>query len=110
MTELGDRFNSGKSELSYILQFPNALRGVSNVASFGAEKYSRYNWKKGMEHMGLVDSMLRHLTSYADGEDVDPESGQRHVDHVSWNALALAEMVSIRPELDNRECADDISS
>ena len=110
MTNRGDRFNEGKPELSYLLQFPNALKGVSQVAAFGAHKYSRYNWKKGMGHMGLVDSLLRHLTSYSEGEDIDPESGQKHVDHVAWNALALAEMVVHSPDLDDRECAIDLCS
>ena len=108
--DLGERFNDGKSELSYLLQFPNALRGVSHVATFGAKKYARYNWKKGMQYMGLVDSLLRHLTSWSEGEEIDPESGMFHVDHVAWNALALAEMAHTRQDLDDREGASDIRS
>jgi hypothetical protein len=104
-TELGDRYNRGKAPLSYLMQFPSAVEGLCRVAEFGASKYSRYNWKQGLDHMELVDSLLRHLSAYADGQDVDEESGFSHLDHVSWNALALAETVQLHPELDSRECA-----
>jgi len=102
--DTGDRFNEGKPELSYVMQFRHAVEGMSRVAAFGAFKYSRYNWKKGLDHMEIVDSLLRHLYAYTDGQDEDPETGQLHVDHLSWNALALAEMVRINPEGDSREC------
>lgn len=102
MGEIGDRFNAKKAKLSFLFQFPTAIKGVSIVGTFGAEKYSKNNWKKGLNHTEVVDSLMRHLSSYMDGEMVDPESGLPHVDHVSWNALALAEMVATRPELDDR--------
>ena len=98
----GARFNEGKAPLSYMTEFPNAIEGLCLVAEFGAKKYARNNWKKGLPYLQTVDALLRHLTKFVNGEDVDPESGRAHVDHVSWNALALAEMVRLRPELDDR--------
>lgn len=99
----GARFNQGKAPLSYVLEMPNAIEGVSSVAAFGAIKYARNNYKKGLDHVEIVNSLMRHLAKYMNGEDVDPESGLPHVDHVAWNAMALSEMTRIHPELDTRE-------
>lgn len=103
MSKLGSRYNQGKSPLSYVLQFGNAISGVATVGAFGAMKYARNNYKKGLSHTEIADSMMRHLAAYLCGEEVDPESGLPHVDHVAWNGLALAEMVRLHPELDDRE-------
>lgn len=86
-----DRYNTGKAELSYILSAPSAMEGLVEVFAFGATKYSRNNWQKGLNREQLVDSLLRHLTAAQNGEVNDPESGLNHLDHVHWNALALAD-------------------
>lgn len=85
------RFNTGKPQLSYILDAPNAIVGLASVFEFGAEKYSRDNWKKGLERNEVIDSLLRHLTKSQAGEVLDDETGKDHLYHVLWNALVLAE-------------------
>lgn len=97
-----DRYNDGKPKLSYVLQFPNAIKGLSYVCDKGAVKYKRYNWKKGLPFTEVADSLLRHLTAVLDGEDYDPEDGIPHIDRVVWNALALSEYWRTHPELDDR--------
>ena len=85
-----DRFNSGKSQLSYMLDCDVAMHGMCAVFASGAEKYDRCNWKKGLDPVEIMDSLLRHLMAYRNGEVVDPESGLPHVDHITCNAVFLA--------------------
>lgn len=99
---LGLRYNTGKPVLSLMMEAREALEGGARVLEFGANKYARGNWHKGMEHTQLADCLLRHLVAYLNGEESDPESGQLHVDHVLVNALMLSQMVHTRPDLDNR--------
>lgn len=99
---LADRHNAGKSPLSMILEARHALEGMAGVLEFGAAKYARGNWHKGLPHADICDSMLRHISAYLSGEDLDPESGKPHVDHIFTNAMFLAEGYRTHPELDNR--------
>jgi hypothetical protein len=100
--ETGLRFNAGKAELSMILEAIYALTGGAKVLSFGKAKYARGNWLKGLSHTQIADSLLRHMAEWLAGNDIDPESGLPHTDHVFVNALFLAEMRVRRPDLDDR--------
>jgi len=102
MSELGSRFNEGKSPISMVLEANHAINGCASVLKFGAKKYARGNWRKGLSHTEICDSLLRHLSSYLSGENNDQESGLRHVDHIMCNALFLAQMTTTKPELDDR--------
>jgi len=99
---LGTRHNAGKAPLSMVVEAREALTGCAGVLQFGAEKYARGNWHKGLLHTEICDSMLRHLSAYLGGEDKDPESNCLHVDHILTNALFLAQGVRKHPELDDR--------
>lgn len=81
------RFNDGKVQLSMIDL--NALEPMARVLEFGAEKYARDNWKKGMPLTKTLDSMLRHIAALQRGEYFDPESGLPHIGHIQCNALFL---------------------
>jgi len=87
------RYNSGKPELSYLLDFPKAVVSLARVCEYGANKYARDNWKKGGKpDAEYVDAALRHLLKYWNGERVDKESGCLHVAHAVWNMMALIEL------------------
>ena len=98
--ELADRFNDGKLQWSMV-DF-KSLEDMVRVLEFGAKKYSRDNWKKGLKTTEVVDSMLRHIYAYLEGEDLDPESGINHTGHIMCNAMFLSHMHLFRKDMDTR--------
>ena len=73
-----------------LFPFAEVVPAYSRVAHFGAKKYAPWNWTKGLGRLQIIGSMFRHSWAYMRGEDLDPESGLSHVDHILWNACALA--------------------
>jgi len=98
--EAGTRYNSGKPRMSLVP--PLALKEISKVCTYGAEKHGDWNWAKGLETMACVDSLLRHLYKWIEGKDTDEESGHMHMAHVAWNAMAIIDTLKLHPEMDNR--------
>ena len=82
-----DRFNTGKPVYSLISL--KELEPMAKVLEFGAKKYDRDNWKKGLKFSEILDSMLRHIAAIQSGEEIDPESGLSHIGHIQCNALFL---------------------
>lgn len=87
MADKALRYNSGKAKYS-MLDLTCLEPGV-RVLEFGANKYARDNWKKGLPLSEILDSLLRHIGAIQRGEFIDLESGLSHVGHIQCNALFL---------------------
>lgn len=87
MRDKAERHNSGKPQ--YSLLDLGCLEPGVRVLEFGAKKYARDNWKKGMPVTQILDSLLRHLGALRSGELIDPESGLPHIGHIQCNAMFL---------------------
>lgn len=85
--DLGDRRNKGKAKFSLINL--SELENGCRVLEFGAEKYARNNYQKGLVFSEILDSMMRHISKLQDGEWVDEESGLPHIGHIQANAIFL---------------------
>jgi len=81
---------------------PLALEGLAKVLTFGAQKYAAHNWRKGIANTRLIAAMLRHLFAIMRGEDLDPESGLPHIDHVGCCWMFLSNNMKVRPDTDDR--------
>lgn len=85
----GGRDDGGK--LMYDLIPPEAMKGLAEVLTFGAKKYARKNWEKGMDWSRVINSAMRHLEVWRDPNqpDVDPETGFSHLAHLLTNISFL---------------------
>ena len=79
-----------------------ATEGVAQVLAFGAKKYAANNWRNGIKYSRLIAAAYRHLGALNSGEDIDPESGLPHVDHLGCTIMFLSNMMKTRPDLDDR--------
>lgn len=68
---------------------PLALEEVAKVFTYGADKYSAYNFSKGALKSTYIDAAMRHLLKYSQMEDVDDESGLFHLAHASSCLMML---------------------
>jgi hypothetical protein len=97
---LGIRHDNGKHDWSLVPM--QHLEGMVRVLEFGKKKYAAHNWRKGLHYSRITNSLQRHLNAFNAGEDIDKESGLRHIDHILCNALFLAGMAAEHPEMDDR--------
>ena len=92
---VGIKLDQGKPRASLVVHgFARALLSVSEVATFGAEKYTANGWvsvPNGLER--YTDAMYRHLLAEAAGQHCDAESGLVHAAHAAWCALARLELM-----------------
>lgn len=81
---------------------PIALTQMAKVMAFGAKKYNRDNWRKGIAFTRIIGAALRHTLAYLGGENKDPETGLSHVAHLACCAMFLLEYEVTHPNLDDR--------
>lgn len=90
----GMKYDGGKPRMDLLLSgCPNALEQVSQILTFGAQKYAAHSWQtvpQGEDR--YLAALLRHLTAHGKGEVNDPESGMSHLAHAACNALFILEL------------------
>jgi hypothetical protein len=83
------KYDDEKIDLSMV---PKSLMyAVAEVLMFGARKYERHNWRKGMVWSRLIAATLRHIHAFNEGEDLDPESKLNHLHHAACDIAFLIE-------------------
>lgn len=77
------RYNEGKAQIHMVPK--ELIEEVAKVLMFGATKYAKDNWKKGLSYEGCYDSCMRHLLAFNSGEEFDKESNLPHLAHAACN-------------------------
>lgn len=83
----GVKFDEGKVQLSILSK--ESLEAEARVFEYGAKKYSKNNYKLGMDWSRLLDAALRHIINFNNKEDFDQESNLNHL----WHAKACLAML-----------------
>ena len=85
----GIKYDDGKPRLAEMIKdFARPLTEVCSVWEFGANKYTKSNWKVVEDgERRYTNALLRHLVQ-EEYSEFDEESKLRHATHVAWNALA----------------------
>lgn len=71
-----------------------AILRVARHFEAGAKKYDDRNWEKGIPVHSFIDSALRHLMKYLDGQD-----DEDHLCAAAWNCLCAMWTEEKRPDL-----------
>lgn len=66
-----------------------AIEESTHVFTYGASKYKKFNWMKGMQWSIPLACAVRHIMAIINGEEVDAESGRKHSAHVVCNVFML---------------------
>jgi len=94
------KHDAGKPRLTLVNR--QCLEGIARAMEYGAKKYDVNNYKKGMEWTRLLDSAMRHLVAFSNGESNDPESGLSHIDHLGANVNMLMYYINKNVGTDDR--------
>ena len=92
ITNQAEHKSTGKPPLAIL---PRAgLEGVAQVMAFGAKKYDLHNWRKGSSDIEFLNSTVRHIYKYLDGEDLDDESGLHHLAHATCDLMFILQWIA----------------
>lgn len=107
MSKAGNKNDGEKPNISLIPK--DAIWGMANAFTYGARKYGQHNFRNGIAYTRLASACLRHLTAYLEGENVDEESGNPHLDHALASLAMLKFMDVNKPDYDDRWKPEDKS-
>lgn len=99
----GKKLDQGKPDLT--LLNPWAQAEIAKAFEFGAKKYGRYNYRKGMKWLRIAAACLRHVNAWVWGEETDEESGLNHLAHAGACIFMLLDYIKNGLGEDDRQTA-----
>jgi len=90
----GAQRSSDAESTRYDLITPIGLAAVARACAEGAEKYSDFNWEKGMPAHDALNHAIRHLYMFLGGD-----RSEEHLGHAAWNVMAAIHSLELWPEL-----------
>jgi hypothetical protein len=96
-----------KQPLEFILWHP--LRALCRVLRGGARKYGVRNWRLEPICTSTYEAAIaRHLSEWAEGHDVDPDSGEHPLAHVAASCFLVMDAMRTNTLIDDRQRAEVI--
>lgn len=77
----GRKDDEGKTRFDLIN--PDFLFALSDVLTYGANKYGARNWEKGMKWSRVFGALMRHMWAWWKGERYDSETNLSHLAHAA---------------------------
>lgn len=96
----GIKNDNGKPKLGLVPK--SLIWAVGTILTFGADKYGDHNWRSGLAWSRVYDALLRHLTAWWSGENLDKESGKSHLWHAACELAFLIEYEEAKGGIDDR--------
>ena len=92
----------GKAPMEYLVY--SVLADDARVHKHGADKYGERNWQISEILASTYEAaILRHFLAWAQGEDLDPDSGLPHLSHIRACCAVLMDSEKAGTLLDDRD-------
>lgn len=78
------------------------LGDVAELYAAGARKYDDNNWRKGYDWSLSYGALMRHLSQFWEGEDIDDETRCHHLCSAAFHVLTLLYFTKHYKDLDDR--------
>lgn len=96
-----ETYDDGKSPLANVPW--EAVEAMAKVQAYGHKKYKDFNnYRKGMEVMRNLSCALRHIKSWIEGQDTDPESNESHLAHAMTRVAFTLQNIADGTAIDDR--------
>jgi hypothetical protein len=99
------KYDAGKIDWSILPIGPS--KEIIKVFTYGEQKYARGNYLNagGLKYHRVLNSLLRHVHAFMEGEDLDPETGLSHLAHAGCNIYMLLSYELNKEKFDNDDRA-----
>ena len=88
---MNQKYKFDKAKPMWDLVDLEVIEDVAEVLTYGAEKYAPHSWVN-VEKDRYFAAMMRHITAYQNGEELDKESGLTHLAHAMCNLMFISRM------------------